>query len=260
MSLVLFEKQDAIGQITLNDPDKLNAMSEAMAHEFKQILDEIAADDSIRVIVLTGAGRAFSSGGNADMLKSYGQKSPQESAQLLKNFYNHYLKVREIPQPVIAMMNGHAIGAGFCLAMACDLRFCVDNAKYGVNFARIGLAPGMAGAYLLKHSIGNVRAAELLLTGKAVSGEDALRLGLVNDVCSADQLSEKVFSVAQDIARNAPLAVRFIKQALQVAETGSLNDVFEFDSKAQAECLRSQDFSEGIDAVLAKRKPNFLGK
>lgn len=260
MSLVLFEKQGSIGLLTLNHPEKLNAMSEDMAQAFSATLKTIAADKNLRVIILTGAGRAFSSGGHLAMLKSYSEKSKKEAANLLKKFYQNFLNLRNLAQPVIAAINGPAIGAGFCLALACDLRIASENAKMGANFAKIGLAPGMGGTYFLTHALGQLKASELLLTGKTFAASDAKELNLINRVCSSEDLLNTAFKLAKEIAENAPLAVRQIKKGLQLAQTASLTEIFDWDSKTQAETLKSKDFAEGILAVLEKRPPQFRGE
>lgn len=252
MSLIQFEKQDSIGILTFNDPGKLNAMGPEMAAAFATKLDEIATDESLNVLVITGAGRAFSAGGDLQMLLDIGEMEHQQGAATLKAFYKNFLKLRDLKIPVIAAINGHAIGAGFCVALACDLRYVSKDAKLGANFAKIGISPGMGGTYFLKHMVGSLRTSEILLTGKIFSGKDAERFGLVNESTASDKLLPHALTVAQVIADNGKLAVRKIKQALQIAEHATLEEIFDWDSEAQAECLRTDDFKERIAGVLKK--------
>lgn len=259
MSLIQTQQTGHVFKINLNAPDTFNAMTEAMGIEFRKTINTIKSDNSVRVVILTGSGKAFSSGGHIDMLKAIGAKSQTEAEDALKSFYNHYLSLRELPQPVIAAINGAAVGAGFCLALACDLRLVSASAKMGANFAKIGIAPGMAATYLLQHSVGKLKASELLFTGKLVTATEALQMGLVNAVHPNDQLVAAAQKLAEEIANNAPLALRFIKESLQLAETGTLADIFAFDSVSQAQTLRTQDFAEGIDAAISKRQPKFMG-
>ena len=260
MSLIQTQQTDHVFTITLNAPQTFNAMTEAMALEFHKTISAIKNDTSVRAVILTGSGNAFSSGGHVDMLKGIGAKPQSEAAEDLKNFYNNYLILRELPQPVIAAINGAAVGAGFCLALACDLRLASTTAKMGANFAKIGIAPGMAATYLLQNSVGKLKASELLFTGKLVTATEALQMGLVNAIYPSEDLAVAANKWAIEIAANAPLALRYIKESLQLAETGQLQDIFAFDSLAQAQTLRTQDFAEGIDAAIAKRVPVFIGK
>lgn len=260
MSLILFEKKHNVALLTLNDPERLNAMSVAMGKEFKKALALIKKDKDIRVVVLTGAGRAFSSGGNLDMLEEKIGKSKATNAKDLKAFYQMYLEIRNLPQPVIAAVNGSAVGAGFCLMLACDLRLAASSAKMGANFARIGLAPGMGGTYLVTRLAGAVNASEILLTGNLFDADKALQYGLLNSVCTPENLMQKTFERANEIAANGPIAVQIIKKGIQEAQNKTLSQMFDYDSKAQASCFATADLKEGIAAVRAKRSPQFVGK
>lgn len=260
MELITAAVNDAVATVTLNDPERLNAMSVAMGREFSTLFKTIGKDKKIRAVVLTGAGRAFSSGGNLDMICGLIGKPKAGVATKLKAFYKLFLCVRDIPQPVIAAINGPAIGAGFCLAMACDLKYAAANAKMGANFSRIGLAPGMAGTYLMSRLAGPVHAAEILLTGKTFGAPQAERYGLINAILPDGELLTHATDVARDIASNAPLAVAKIKFGLQDAQNKTLAAMFDYDAKSQALCLNSQDIKEGINAIKEKRAPVFQGR
>lgn len=257
--LVELKKQNHVATLTFNAPEQLNAMTVEMGQEFTQHLDNLKTDSHIRVVILTGAGRAFSAGGNLDMLLEKLQKSKSENAAALKSFYQTFLEIRNLPQPVIAAINGHAVGAGFCITLACDLRYASSDAKMGANFARIGLAPGMGGNYFVTRLVGPTIASEILLTGQIFKAQKMKEFGLLNDVLESDQLLEHVHKVAREIANNGPLAVQQIKQGIQQAQYKSLEDMFEYDSLAQAQCFETNDLKRGIEAVKAKRPPQFEG-
>jgi enoyl-CoA hydratase len=251
MSLVEFTKQDSIGHIVLNDENNLNAMSVAMGLEFKKLMGQISRNKTLRVVTLTGAGRAFSSGGNLDMILGLMGRPKAETARKLQTFYKMFLTVRDIPQIVIAAINGHAVGAGFCLAMACDLKYASDSAKMGANFARIGFAPGMAGTSLMTRLAGPVHAAEILMTGKIFNAPTALNYGLINQVLPATELSSHVLTIAGEIAQNAPLPLRQIKKGIQLAQNKSLEQMFNYDAKMQAQ-IRQVLARQALAAHLAE--------
>lgn len=259
MTKIILQKQAAVAILTLNDPDQLNAMDVAMGQEFSRALDDIARDSQVRAVVLTGAGRAFSSGGNLAMLKAMMGKDGAANSRALRKFYPLFLKVRDIPQPVIAAINGAAVGAGFCMALACDIRYAADTAKLGANFARIGLAPGMAGTYLTTRLAGPQAAAEILLTGRLFSAAEAQALGLVNKVVAADELLAQALETAAAIAGNGPIAVHHIKRGIQKALHVTFDEMLDYDSHCQAECFLSQDIVEGVAAAQDKRPPRFTG-
>lgn len=260
MSLIKYSQKNSIALIALNDPKRLNAMSVEMGREFTQILSHIKKDKTIRVVIITGSGRAFSSGGNLDMLEKKMQNSRLKNERLLKKFYKIFLAVRNIPQPVIAAVNGPAVGAGFCLSMACDLRYASEQARFSANFARIGLAPGMGSTSLVSRLVGPVFAAEILFTAKTFDATEAQKYGLINDVFSSNVLLNEVEKIADRIASNAPLAIRFIKKGIQLAQNKTLEDMFNFESKSQAICFQTRDIREGITAIREKRSPVFIGK
>lgn len=260
MKRVIMDIEGPIVTLTLNAPDQLNAMEIEMGRDFAACLAEIRANPDCRVVILTGAGRAFSSGGNLDMLREKFLKTPQANQSELKDFYKTFLAIRDLDVPVIAAINGPAVGAGFCLSLASDLRYAAASAKLGANFAKLGLAPGMGGTYLVTRLVGPVRAAEILLTGKIFDASTAEKFGLLNGVFADDQLLHEVKRIAQDIAASAPIAVKAIKKGIQKAMHLSLEEMFDYDAAAQALCFTSADIREGVAAIQAKRKPQFEGK
>ena len=249
-----------------NDPQHLNAMTRAMGEHFRQCVGELAHDESIRAVILTGKGRAFSAGGDLDMLKEQadrGAAAPGVAWRGIRDdmstFYRLFLTIRDLPFPTIAAINGHAIGAGFCVALACDFRYVASEAKLGLNFTRIGLHPGMGATWTLPRLVGPALAAELLYTSRTISGEEAGRIGLANRVLPGAEVLAAATSAAEEIGQNAPLAVRAVKRALRRTENASIEDQLQFEASEQARNFESADAQEGIAAVRERRSPEFKG-
>ena len=260
MKFLNFSIENKIATITLNDPKKLNAMSQSMGKEFSKLLTKIKKDKSIRVVILTGAGRAFSAGGDLKMLIDLTKKSKPQIAASLKTFYKSYLGIKSLPQPVIAKINGPAVGAGFCLALACDLKYAVTNAKMGANFSKLGIPAGMAGTHLLTQLTNACVAKEILFLGELFTSQKAKEWGLINQVCSASKLNHHVLDVAKRISQNAPMALSKIKAGVELAQFKTMNQMFDYDAKAQADCFKTKDFLEGLQSIKEKRTPIFTGK
>ncbi len=257
--LILCHIENHIATLTFNTPDNLNALDESMGLAFKKTLKEIEKNKDVRVVILTGAGRAFSSGGNLDMLEKKLVKSRAKNAQDLKDFYKIFLEVRNIKVPVIAAINGPAIGAGFCLSLACDLRYASTTAKLGANFAKLGLAPGMGGTYLITRLVGPTAAAEIMMLAHSLTATKAFELGLLNGVYEPNTLMSEVMEIAKTIAGNAPLPIQMIKKGIQKAMHSTLKQMFKYDAESQAKCFESEDIKEGIKAVREKRAARFVG-
>lgn len=260
MPLILKDQDGPVVTLTFHDPDALNAMTEAMGKEFTTHLKAIKKDKTVRVVILTGSGRAFSSGGNLDMLAAKIGKSKAINGKSLKGFYKSFLEIRNLPQPFMAAINGPAVGAGFGVALACDLRYAALDAKMGANFSRIGLAPGMGCTYLLTRLVGPTHAADLLMTGRLVTATEAKNLGLINDVLETEHFLQHVKAVAHKIAANAPLPVRQIKKGIQEALAKSLDAMMDYDAQCQSECFLTEDIREGVKVVREKRMPRFVGR
>jgi len=261
------DRQSAIVTLHFNDPDRLNAMTTAMGEAFRERLGVLALDESVRAVVLTGEGRAFSAGGDLDMLQSQadrGAAAPGVAWRSIRDemstFYRLFLTVRDLPCPTIAAINGHAVGAGFCVALGCDFRYVAEGAKLGLNFTRIGVHPGMGATWTLPRLVGPALAAELLYTSRMIDGEEAGRIGLANRVLPRDEVLSAARATAEEIAGNAPMAVRAVKQALRRSETASIEDQLQFEASEQARNFESADAQEGIAAVREKRAPRFSGR
>ena len=260
MSLVLFKQDGPVGWLTLNNPDNLNAMTEAMGRALEAIVPQINQTEEIRVVILSGAGRAFSAGGDFDFILKHTNQPPEANQRQMIEFYSRFLVLRDIEVPTIAMIGGHAIGAGFLIALACDLRYAAKEAKMAANFAKIGLSSGMGGLYWLTRLAGPARAAELLLTGRTITAVEAEKIGLINEVCEREHLESKVQEVAHQIVANAPVALKIIKKGIQLAAQSNLEEVLQYESKGQAGTFQTSDLQEGIRAIREKRSPNFQGK
>ncbi len=258
MALVLYNKSaNRTASITLNDPDNLNAMSEEMALEFKETVRGIKNEASPpRVIILTGAGRAFSAGGRLEMLDKKRAIAPAENVRIMMDFYHAFLSIRTLDIPTIAMINGHAVGAGLCLAAACDLRIAGEGAKLGVTFAKLGLHPGMGGTYFLPKIVGGAVAADLLITGRLISASEALNFGLVSRTAPQESLKQSTESFAEEVLGAGPSTVRHLLTVLR-GDPKDLESALLREAQAQGESYASAEFAEGVRAAIEKRKPHF---
>lgn len=249
-----------IGRLTLNRPQERNAMTAAMGEEMRRAIAELNANPEVRVVVVTGAGKSFSAGGS---LKTLGREAGIDSSGPEmgggESFYKAFLSVRDLAVPSIAAINGHAIGAGLCLAIACDLRIAHRTAKLGMTFVKLGIHPGMAATWNLPRLVGSSRAADLLYTGRLVEGEEALAMGLVNRIAD-DDFDQVVESVATEIAAAGPIAVRLLKNTLRGTAERTIDEAVRREAEAQAETFTTEDAREGIRAITEKRPPTFKGR
>ena len=256
-STLKLEINDHIARITLNDPETRNAMSEEMGQGFSRLIEHLKGDSSLRVVVLSGAGKAFSGGGHLEMLEAKTRISQAENENLMKVFYANFLCLQELEVPVIAAINGHAVGAGLCLALACDIRIAVEEAKLGLNFVSLGLHPGMGATYSVPRLVGPARAAELLYTGAIISAEEAARIGLINRVVPSAQFENSVREMANQIGAGGPRAIRELKASLRLLQGASLADCLLREAECQGADYVGTEFAEGIKAAREKRKPQF---
>ncbi len=260
---ILLSRDDGIITLTLNRPESRNAMSPAMGEEIVRAVEEIRADRAARVVVITGAGRAFSSGGDLAMLARDAGLSDDDGPRMAGSpvdFYSRYLSIRRLEVPTIAAINGHAIGAGLCFALAADLRIAAREAKMGMTFTRLGLHPGMGATYFLPRLIGTARAAELLFSGRIIDADEALHFGMLNRVVAGDQLGAATQALAAEIAAAGPIAVRMTKRALYRGTGHSLEEMLELEALQQGITFATEDVREGIRAVMEKRAPEFRNR
>src|SRR4051794_38024795 len=241
---VRYEARDQIGVITLDRPDNRNSMTPELLDAFAEASAAARADEQIRVLVVTGTGSCFSSGADFKAtLQRAGSAAPHERSYAM---YVPFLSLLDVAVPVVGALNGHTVGGGFGLALVCDVRIGAEDAKYGANFVRLGLAPGMAISYLLPRLVGVARANELLLTGRLVDGAEAERLGILNRAVAADAVLAEAMALARTIADNAPLAVRATKRAIQRGLDLQIRDAARLEAYAQAETVATGDAAEGI--------------
>jgi 2-(1,2-epoxy-1,2-dihydrophenyl)acetyl-CoA isomerase len=261
---ILYSKHDSIVTLTLNRPDTLNAMNEAMMAEFERRLIEIAADAEVRAVVLTGAGRAFSSGGDQKRdSRTEGQEKFFDGdlgGALLERLNRCVLRLQRLPKPVIGSINGVAVGAGCNLALAADLRLASEAARFGEVFTRVGLVPDAGGTYLLPRLVGTAKALELIMLADIIEAQEALRIGLVNWVVPADALAEETQKLATRLAQGPTIAYGLAKTGLYQGLQMSLEDVLNMEARNQAMVSRTQDRVEGVTAFREKRAPRFMGR
>lgn len=254
----------SIVTLTLNRPEARNAMSPAMGEEIVRACEELRRDGDVRAVIVTGAGKAFSSGGDLAMLARdaglEGGRGAPTMAGSPRDFYTRFLAVRTLPMPTIAAINGHAIGAGLCFALACDLRVAVEDAKMGMTFTRLGIHPGMGATFFLPRLIGTARACELFFTGRVFDAAEAERLGIVNRVVPRSELGAAARALAEEIAAAGPVAVRMVKKAIYRGTDHSLDEMLDIESLQQSVTFTTEDAREGIRAVMEKRAPKFVGK
>jgi enoyl-CoA hydratase/carnithine racemase len=253
-------RDDGVVIVTLDRPEVRNAMTAELTAAWGSAMAGLRGDRSVRCVVVTGSGSAFSAGGDLSWIAESPDLTVDSIRDRMLPFYRTWLSIRDLEVPSVAAVNGHAVGAGLCLALACDLRYAAAGAKLSAPFTQLGMHAGMAATWLLPEAVGIVAARELLLTGRAVSGEEALRLGLVNGVYDADVLLEETLAVAGRIAGAAPLATRLTKAGLRTGGHKSLEDALNYESLAQPMTFATDDLREGLAATRDKRKPTFTGR
>ncbi|MFC9972483.1 enoyl-CoA hydratase/isomerase family protein [Spirillospora sp. NPDC127200] len=253
-------RPNGVAVLTLNDPDRRNAMSDEMTALWKGTMAELRADAGLRCVVVTGAGTAFTSGGNLSWLADTNAVAVPPLRDRMLEFYRSWLAIRDLEVPTIAAVNGHAIGAGFALALACDLRYAAADAKLAVPFTALGLHPGMATTWLLPEVAGLPLARELLFTGRAVTGVEAEKYGLVNRAVPREQVLQEAIATAERIAAQAPIATRLTKVALANGGHRDMESALRWESLAQPVTMASRDMVEGLAAQREKRRPEFTGE
>lgn len=261
---VLYDKRDSIVTLTLNRPETLNAMDEAMMAEFERRLLEIEADADVRAVILTGAGRGFCSGG--DQKRDRGSEGLKKffdgdlGGDVVERLNRCVLRLQRLPKPVLGSINGVAAGAGCNLALATDLRMASDAARFGEVFSRVGLIPDGGGTYFLPRLVGTAKALELIMLADIIDAQEARRIGLVNWVVPADNLQEETQKLAERLAQGPTLAYGLAKTGVYQSLDMSLEDVLNMEARNQAIAGRSQDRQEGAAAFREKRQPRFIGR
>jgi enoyl-CoA hydratase len=262
VSVTLERTDGGVAVLTLDDPDRRNAMTEAMGDDLSARCAELAADGNVRAAVLTGTPPAFSAGGDLGMLEELGRRTREESfdaTEHMRAFYRRFLAVRTLPFPVVAAINGHAVGAGLCVALACDLRIVANEAKVGLNFARLGLHPGMGGSWTLPRSLGEQQAALWLYTGRLFGGDEAAAAGLALESLPAARVLPAALELASEIAAASPVVVRQLKTTLAELPD-DLGAALDREAAAQAVNYGPEDLAEGLAAGRERRTPTFPGR
>ena len=259
---LLYEVKDGIATLTLNRPDRLNALGGTLREDLHDAVTRASADPEVRVMVVTGAGKGFCSGGDVKAMNeaNEGRRTRPLMEKVAPGRDRTLLAMRDAPQPMIAAVNGAAAGAGMNLALACDIRIASTAAKFSQAFVRRGLHPDWGGTYFLPRAVGMAKACELIFTGELIDAPEALRLGLVSKLVAPEELMPTAYDLARKIAAGPPVAVRLAKRALHRNAESDLRSALEFETFAQNVCSETEDAREGIRAFVEKRSPVFRGR
>jgi enoyl-CoA hydratase len=254
---LLVERRDRVAIVTINRPEKRNALNIKTREEGAQVLEELSSDDAVGVVVITGAGdKAFIAG--ADIAEFAGRTALTQRAVMMGR--SLFTALDTFPKPIIAMINGYCLGGGCELAMACDIRIAGDNASFGQPEINLGIIPGGGGTQRLTRLVGEGKAMELILTGDIIDAQTAFSIGLVNSVVPAADLEAKTMEMANRISQKSPIALRMAKEAVKLASRSNLDEGLRREVDLFALCFSSEDKDEGVSAFLEKRKPAFKGK
>ena len=255
----IYEVADGIATVRLNDPGRLNALTFETYAELERFFAEAAQDNAVNVVVLTGAGKGFCSGGSVhEIIGKLIDMKAEELYRFTRMTCNVVKNMRALKKPIIAAVNGIAAGAGAMLALASDLRLLSERAKFAFLFTKVGLSGADMGAlYLLPRIVGQGKAAELLFLGDSIDAQEALRIGLANRVVEHDKLMEDAYGLARKLIEGPLYGIGVTKELLEREATMSLNDALELEATAQARCMETPDFQEGYKAFVEKRNPQF---
>ncbi|MBO8168126.1 MAG: enoyl-CoA hydratase/isomerase family protein [Thermoanaerobacteraceae bacterium] len=254
---LLWEIKEGIGYLTLNRPQSLNALNNAVLQELSGLLDEIAENNEVEVVVVTGAGKAFIAGAD---IKEMAEKTALEAREFSALGHEVMLKLENLPQPTIAAVNGYALGGGLELAMACDMRVASKKAKFGQPEVGLGVIPGFGGTQRLPRLIGKAFASEMLYTGGMYDAEQAYQMGLVNRVVEPEELMDSVEELARQIMSKGKIAVQLAKSAVVNGLDMDLDSALAYEKEIFALCFATEDQKEGMRAFINKEKPQFKGK
>lgn len=254
---ILLERRGPVAIVTINRPEKRNALNIQTRAEGAAVLDELCADDSVRVVILTGAGdKAFIAGAD---IAEFAQRTAigQREVMLERTLFN---AIDGFPKPIMAMVNGYCLGGGCEVALACDIRIASEKASFGQPEINLGIIPGGGGTQRLTRLVGEGKSMEMILTGEIIDAQTAFSIGLVNHVVAADQLETRTLEIANRIAEKSPIALRLAKEAIKIASRSNLDEGLRREVDLFALCFSSEDKDEGVKAFLEKRKPEFKGK
>ena len=256
---ILVERKDRIAIITLNRPQVLNALSQATVDELDAAIDELGTDESVRAIIITGAGeKAFAAG--ADVKELHALQSATEAAEFIGQRHRFLFKLAKLPKPVIAALNGYALGGGCELALACDIRIAAETARLGQPEINVGMIPGTGGTQRMLRLVGPGMAKYLILTGDHISAEEALRVGLVEKVVPLEKLMDEAKALSAKLAAKPPIAIALAKQAIAMGMETGLEEGCAHEVALFGLVCATEDRIEGTSAFLEKRQPEFRGK
>ena len=257
---ILVSQAEGIATITLNRPDKLNAFIGHMRRDLAEALEHAGSDRGIKVVIITGAGRAFCSGGDiAFMAELMERRDSDEFSRILGAGRRVITAIRSMTKPVLASINGPAAGAGFNLALACDLRIASSNATFTQSFVKVGLHPDWGGTYFLPRLVSPNKACEMFFLGESIDAAEALRLNIVNQVVAPDELEAATLQLAERLRAAPSIAVAAAKQAIYISGSSDLDEMLRYETEAQLRCFESEDGHEGVQAFFEKRDPRFTG-
>lgn len=259
----IFEKEEGIATLTLNLPERLNALSPEIREALLRAAEDVAQDDDTRVLIITGAGRAFCSGADVRGLAGQAEIRSGEAGRrgILGPLSLPVLRLSQVEKPVIAAVNGVAAGAGFGLAMACDIRIASENARFISVFVRRGLPVEWGLSYFLPRAVGAAKALEIMWSGRSVDVLEAERIGIVSKVVPADDLMKETKALAAQLAKGPPIAIELIKRTVYTGlQTNNLASQLGYETYAAGVCVRTEDFAEGVKAFLEKREAEFKGR
>ena len=251
MALVELEQRGHIGLITINRPEVLNALNVQTLRELDTILDQVENDENIFVLIITGAGRAFVAGADIGEMANF---TASDAKSFSRRGNNVLLRMTRFPRPIIAAINGYALGGGCELAMSCDIRIGSEQAKFGMPEVGLGITPGFGGTQRLARIVGMSTATELVLTGRTIDAREALRIGLINHLYPADEMLNRAFELAEVIASKAQVAVRQVKQAIRIGTQIDMSSALAFESEAFGLCFSTEDQKDSMQAFLNKEK------
>jgi len=262
---IILKKEGHIAIITLNRPERMNAINSQMERELLEALADVAGDDNIRVVVLAAIGRAFCSGADIGVFSEWAEETEAGSIDTMRRylrggFQKIPLMLQKMEKPTIGMINGAAVGAGCDFAFACDMRVGSENARFRNGFVRIGLVPGAGGTWLYTKLMGLGRGLEFLFTGDFLSAEEAHRIGVLNKLVPADDLEQETMELARKIAKGPPIAIRLSKMQAYEALQTDMETALNLAAACQAICLSTEDNREGVTAFIQKREAEFKGR
>ena len=257
---LLVTEDSGIVTITLNRPDKLNAFIGHMRRDLAEALEAAGSDRGVRVVVITGAGRAFCAGGDVNFMAELMERhDSEEFARILGSGRRVITGIRQMTKPVVAAVNGIASGAGCNLALACDLRIASTHAAFSQSFLKVGLHPDWGGTYLLPRLLTPNKVCELFFLGEAIDASEAARLNLVNHVVAPEDLEAVTQQLAERLRAAPPIALAAVKQAVYASQAAELDEMLRYETEAQLRCFESEDGREGVRAFIEKREPRFTG-